>query len=81
MRSTTKTFAVVAAAGLTIAPIAAQAGTRADSSPVVVDVQRGAGGTAGESDLAGFNIAWLLLLLAAIAALVVLASDGRTRGG
>ena len=81
MRSLSKISVVTAAAGLALAPVAAQAGTRAASSPVTVDVQRGASGTTDSGAIAGFNWAWILLLLAAIAALIALIDDGRTRGG
>ena len=82
MTSLAKKFSIVAAAGLAFAPIAAQAGTRADSSPVVVDVQRGSAGVTDASNVSGFNPAWILLLLAAIAAiLAVLNATDRTRGG
>lgn len=83
MTSLSKKFAIVAAAGLAFAPIAAQAGTRAESSPVTVDVQRGAEGTTDANSIRGFNSAWVLLLLALIAVIlaVVNATDGRTRGG
>jgi hypothetical protein len=82
MTSLSKKFAIVAAAGLAIAPIAAQAGTRAESSPVAVDVQRGSAGTTDVSNAGSFNPAWVLLLLALIAVIlaVVNATDGRTRG-
>ncbi len=82
MTRTTKALAAVAVAALAIAPVAAQAGTRAASSPVTVDVSRGADAVAGESDFSGRNrnIAWLLLLLAAVIAIVI-AATGKTRGG
>ena len=82
MASLSKTSALIAAAGLAFAPIAAQAGTRAESSPVTIDVQRAAPGTADASNVGAFNPAWLLLLLAVIAALLAgLSGSGRTRGG
>ena len=84
MTSLSKKFAIVAAAGLAFAPIAAQAGTRADSSPVAVDVQRGSADVTDASNASGFNAAWILLILAAIAAILAViaatSSDDRTRG-
>ena len=73
--------AAVASVGLMVAPVAAQAGTRAGSSPVTIDVQRASAGTGEANELGQFNLAWLLLLLAVIAALVAALSGGRTRGG
>ena len=76
-----KTAALIAVTGLAVFPVAVQAGTRAQSSPVTIDVQRGAPGTADENAAGQFNLLWLLLLLAVIAALVGSLSGGRTRGG
>jgi hypothetical protein len=82
MSSLSNKFAIVAAAGLAFAPIAAQAGTRAESSPVTVDVQRGSADTTDVSNAGAFNPAWILLLLAVIAAiLAVINATDRTRGG
>lgn len=81
MASLSKTALMMSAGALATAPIAAQAGTRAESSPVVVDVQRGAAGTSDANSIGRFKPAWLLLLLAAIAALIAIASGGRSRGG
>ena len=77
-----KFFASVSAAAMVAAPLAAQAGTRAESSPVAVDVQRGSADVAGQSEMAGFNLVWLLLLLAVIAAIVAASGGGgdRSRG-
>ena len=80
MNSLSKTSALIAAAGLAIAPVAAQAGTRAESSPVTIDVQRSAAGTTDASNVNFANPAWILLLLAAIAALIAVLSGGRSRG-
>lgn len=80
MNSLSKTSALIAAAGLAIAPVAAQAGTRAESSPVAIDVQRGAAGTTDASNINFANPAWILLLLAAIAALIAVLAGGRSRG-
>ncbi len=81
MNSVSKTSVLVAAAGLALAPVAAQAGTRAEASPVTIDVQRGTAGVADANGVGHFNPAWLLLLLALIAALVASLGGGRTRGG
>jgi len=81
MSSLSKRAALFAAAGLAISPIAAQAGTRAEASPVTIDVQRAAPGTVDANGVGRFNPAWLLLLLAVIAALIAGLSGGRTRGG
>jgi len=72
-------LASVAAAGLAIAPIAAEAGTRAASSPVAVDA-RGSAPVAGENELAGSNLIWLLLLLTVLAAVLAAGGGGRSRG-
>jgi hypothetical protein len=83
MKITTKFAVAVVATGLAIAPVAAQAGTRAESSPIAVDAARASAPVDAENDLAkkGFSLVWLLLLLAVIAAVVAAASGGRTRGG
>lgn len=84
MTSRSKFVCAIAAAGMVLTPIAAQAGTRAESSPVAVDVSRGSEGVVEGSELQ-FSIIWLLLLLAAVAGIVAAAGgggggDGRTRG-
>lgn len=80
MTAFSKSLAVVSAAGLAFAPIAAQAGTRAESSPVVVDVQRGSAPVTDSNEIFGLGnegyLILLLLLAAAIAAIVA----GRSRG-
>lgn len=81
MSKLSKAAFALAAATMAVAPVAAQAGTRADSSPVVMDVQRAAPGTVDANNIAHFNAAWLLLLLAAIAAFIAVISGGRSRGG
>ena len=69
-------------AGLAFAPIAAQAGTRAETSPVTVDVQRGSADVNDPSNIGAFNPAWILLILALIAAiLAVINATDRSRGG
>ena len=81
LTSLSKTAALLAMVGLALTPASAQAGTRAQSSPVEIDIQRRAP-DAGDTNAAGqFNLIWLLLLLAVIAALVGTLSGGRTRGG
>lgn len=79
MRSLPKLLALAALATLAVAPVAAQAGTRAESAPVAVDVQRSAGSGSGESEIGLLNPAWLLLFLAAVAPPVA-AVAGRSRG-
>jgi hypothetical protein len=63
---------------MALAPLAVQAGTRAASSPVAVDGQRGAGPLAEQRELRR-PLLWILLLLAALTA-VHDASGGRSRG-
>jgi len=78
--SKAKIFLAAAATSLAIAPVAAQAGTRADSSPVSVDVSRSAAPVAGQNDVVHLSPALILLFLALIAALVAALSGGRSRG-
>jgi hypothetical protein len=75
-----KILATAAVASLALAPVAAQAGTRAESSPVSIDVSRASAPVAGQSDLFRMSPALILLLLALIAAIIALASGGRSRG-
>lgn len=78
-----KIAAAFAVSALAFAPIAAQAGTRAGSSPVSVDVSRVSAPSAGENELAAgkFSLVWLLALLAVIAAIISATGGDRTRGG
>ena len=75
-----KSLAVVAAAGLAFAPIAAQAGTRAESSPVAIDVQRGSAPVADGNEIFGLGDEGYLILLLLLAAAIALILSGRTRG-
>lgn len=75
----TNVLAVTTALGLAVAPVAAEAGTRAASAPVTIDVARASAPLAGESD--AFKLSpWLLLLLAAFIAALIAALGGRSRG-
>ncbi len=79
MTTLSKTSAIVAAAGLAFAPIAAQAGTRAESSPVAVDLQRGSAPVSEANEILGIDDALfviLLLLLGGALALIVSRSRG-----
>jgi len=79
MTTLSKTSAIVAAAGLAFAPIAAQAGTRAESSPVAVDLQRGSAPVSEAHEILGIDdelfVIFLLLLGGALALIV-----SRSRG-
>lgn len=79
MRSLSKTLTAVAAAGMAIAPIAAHAGTRAESAPVSIDTQRASAAVAGESNVAELSPLFLIFIAAIIAALT-LALTGKSRG-
>ena len=79
MRRLIQTTALAAAASLALAPVAAQAGTRAESAPVTVDVQR-AGQPGAEENALGLASPLLLLLLISTVAAIVLALTGRSRG-
>ena len=81
MSKLSKAAFAFAAAAMVVAPAAVQAGTRAQSSPVVMDVQRASPGSVDANSVGQFNPVWLLLLLAVVAALVAAASGGRSRGG
>ena len=79
MTTLSKTSAIVAAAGLAFAPIAAQAGTRAESSPVAVDLQRGSAPVSEANEILGIDdelFVILLLLLGAALALILSRSRG-----
>lgn len=83
MKLSRKLAFATAAAGLLVAPVAAQAETRASSAPVAADVSRASAGISDQSEIGKKStLLWLLLLLAAIAALVAAAGNGdnRTRG-
>lgn|GEM_PF-3770730 len=75
-----KRFAIVAAAGLAFAPIAAQAGTRAESSPVAVDLQRGSAPVGEANEILGISEEALIILLLLLAAAIALILSGRSRG-
>ncbi len=71
--------AIAAAAGLAFAPVAAQAGTRAESSPVAVDLQRGSAPVSEANEILGIDdgvFVILLLLLGAALTLIVSRSRG-----
>ena len=72
-------LAVTAALGLAVAPVAAQAGTRAASAPVSIDASRASAPLAGESEVFKFSPLYLLLFAAFLAALIA-ALGGRSRG-
>lgn len=78
MKTASRVLVGIAAASLSLAPMAVQAGTRAASSPVAVDVERGASPLADHSELHR-SLLWVLLFLAAVAAIDT-ATGGRSRG-
>ncbi len=79
MTTLSKISAIVAAGGLAFAPVAAQAGTRAESSPVAVDLQRGSAPVSEANEILGIDdelLVILLLLLGAAFALILSRSRG-----
>ncbi|ANY19408.1 hypothetical protein A6F68_00882 [Tsuneonella dongtanensis] len=82
MKPTAKLAFVAASFAMVLGSSPATAGTRAESSPVAVDISRGTESVVDQNELKGRHL-WLLLLLAAIIAAILAGSGGgggRTRG-
>lgn len=79
MKPASKMFALGAAISMAVSPAVTHAGTRAASSAVDVSMSRAGAPVDAQNELGGESLVWLLLLLAAIAAIVV-AANGKSRG-